>query len=97
MSPTTDHGPDGIGLSREEAWVLHAVVLDHVERVVAAGGSPDRSLTILDRIESRDPLDTADYDIVCEALSSYDAPDRDRVPVESIRAALPACQASSSQ
>ncbi|AXG08673.1 DUF7853 family protein [Haloplanus rubicundus] len=90
MSPTTCHGPDGVDLSREEAWVLHAAVLEHVERVVAADGSPDRSLTVLDRIESCAPLDAADRDVVREALSTYDAPDRDRASVEAIRAALPA-------
>jgi hypothetical protein len=89
MSPTTNHGPDGVDLSREEAWVLHAAVLDHVERVVAAGETPERALTILDRIESSAPLDAADHDIVREALSAYDAPDRDRTSVEAIRAALP--------
>jgi hypothetical protein len=88
MSPTTCHGPDGVDLSREAAWVLHAAVLDHVERLVAAGRSPDRALTILDRIESCEPLDAADRDLVRDALSTYDAPDRDREPVASIRAAL---------
>ncbi|WP_049937665.1 DUF7853 family protein [Haloplanus natans] len=88
MSPTTCHGPDGVELSREAAWVLHAAVLDHVERLVAAGRSPDRAVTILDRIESCEPLDAADRDLVRDALSTYDAPDRDREPVASIRAAL---------
>ena len=88
MSPTTCHGPDGVDLSREAAWVLHAAVLDHVERLVAAGRSPDRALTILDRIESCEPLEAADRDLVRDALSTYDAPDRDREPVASIRAAL---------
>jgi hypothetical protein len=97
MSPTTCHGPDDVDLSREEAWVLHAAVLAHVERAVAAGGSPDRALTILDRIESCAPLDAADRDVVREALSTYDAPDRDRASVEAIRAALSPRQASSSQ
>jgi hypothetical protein len=89
MSPTTCHGPDGVDLSREEAWVLHAAVLDHVERVVAAGETPNRALTTLDRIESCAPLDAADRDIVREALSAYDAPDRDRPAVAAIRDALP--------
>jgi hypothetical protein len=97
MSPTTYHGPDGVDLSREEAWVLHAAVLDHAERVVAAGESPDRAVAVLDRIESCDPLDAADRDLAREALATYDAPDRDRAPVEAIRAALSTRQASSSQ
>jgi hypothetical protein len=95
MSPTTCHGPDGVDLSREAAWVLHAAVLDHVERLVAAGRSPDRALTILDRIESCEPLDAADRDLVRDALSTYDAPDRDREPVASIRAALSTPRADS--
>jgi hypothetical protein len=90
MSPTTCHGPDGVDLSREEAWVLHAAVLDHVERIVAADETPDRALTVLDRIESCAPLDATDRDLVCEALSAYDAPERDQAPVAAIRAALSA-------
>lgn len=97
MSPTTCHGPSGVDLSREEAWVLHAAVLDHVERVVAAGETPDRALTVLDRIESCTALGATDRDLVREALSAYDAPERDRTSVEAIRAALSARQASSSQ
>ena len=97
MSPTTCHGPDGVDLSREAAWVLHAAVLDHVERLVAAGRSPDRALTILDRIESCSPLETTDHDLILEALSTYDAPERDRASVEAIRAALSARHASSTQ
>ena len=90
MSPTTCHGPNGVDLSREEAWVLHAAVLDHVERVVATGQTPDCALTVLDRIESCTPLETTDRDLVREALSTYDAPERDRTSVEAIRAALSA-------
>jgi len=97
MSPTTDHGPDGVDLSREEAWVLHAAVLDHVERVVAAGQSPDRALTVLDRIESCESLDATDRDLVREVLSTYDAPDRDRASVAAIRAALPTRQTDGCQ
>ena len=97
MSPTTCHGPDGVDLSREEAWVLHAAVLDHVERVVAAGQTPDRALTVFDRIESCSPLETTDHDLILEALSTYDAPERDRASVEAIRAALSARHASSTQ
>jgi len=90
MSPTTCHGPDGVDLSREEAWVLHAVVLDHVERLVTVDRSPECGLTILDRIEACESLDRAERDFVREALSAYDAPDRDREPVASIRTALSA-------
>jgi hypothetical protein len=97
MSPTTDHGPDGVALSREEAWVLHAAVLDHVERTVAAGRSPDRAMDALDRIEACDPLDATDRDLVRDALEAYDAPTRDRPSVEAIRVVLAPRQASSSQ
>lgn len=90
MSPTTCHGPDGIDLSREEAWVLHAAVLDHVERLVAADRSPDRAVAVLTRIESCEPLDTDDRNLVRDALSTYltDAPDRDRSPAREVLAAL---------
>ncbi|WP_251342199.1 hypothetical protein [Haloplanus halophilus] len=98
MSPSTCHGPDGVDLSREEAWVLHAAVLDHVERTVEAGRSPDRGVAILKRIEACEPLDPADRAIVRDALATYlpDAPERDRASARAILAALDG-QASSSQ
>jgi len=91
MSPTC-HGPDGLDCSREEAWVLHAAVLDHVERLVTADRSPDRAMAILDRVEACEPLDATDRKLVRDALSTYldDAPERDRAPVRQMLAALSA-------
>jgi hypothetical protein len=89
MSPTC-HGPDGLDCSREEAWVLHAAVLDHVERLVAADRSPDRAMAVLDRVEACDPLDATDRGLVHDALASYldDAPERDREAVREMLATL---------
>jgi len=89
MSPTC-HGPDGLDCSREEAWVLHAAVLDHVERLVAADRSPDRAMAILDRVEAGGSLDATDRELVRDALATYldDAPERDRDAVREILAAL---------
>jgi len=78
MSPC--HGPDGVDCSREEAWVLHAAVLDHAERVAATGRAPDRAVAVLDRIEACDPLDATDIDLVrIEACDPLDATDIDLV------------------
>jgi len=98
MSPTPRHGPHGVDLSREEAWVLHAAVLDHVERTVAAGHEPTRALAVLDRIESGDRLDETDRSVARDALDTYleSAPARDRETAASIRDVLGA-QLSSSQ
>jgi hypothetical protein len=98
MSPTC-HGPDGLDCSREEAWVLHAAVLDHVERLVAADRSPDRAMAILDRVEACESLDADDRKLVRDALSTYldDAPERDRAPVRQMLTTLSTRQASSSQ
>jgi hypothetical protein len=100
MPPTTCHGPDGVDLSREEAWVLHAAVLDHVERTVAADRSPDRAMDVLERVEACDPLDPTDRSLARDALVTYlddDAPERDRAPGREILAALSTTQPSSSQ
>jgi len=99
MSPTHCHGPDGLDLSREEAWVLHAAVLDHVERLVTADRSPDRAMAILDRVEACEPLDSTDRELVRDALAAYldDAPERDRTAVQEMLAALSTRQPSSSQ
>ncbi|WP_251328716.1 hypothetical protein [Haloplanus pelagicus] len=98
MSPATCHGPDGVDLSREQAWVLHAALLDHVERTVDAGRSPDRAVAILERTETCEPLDPADRALVRDALTTYltDAPARDRKPARAILTALDG-QVSSSQ
>jgi hypothetical protein len=98
MSPSACHGPNGVDCSREAAWVLHAALLDHVERTVDAGRSPERAMAILDRVESCEPLDPADRALVREALTAYlpDAPARDRDPGRAVLAALDA-QPSSSQ
>ncbi|MFB6102772.1 MAG: hypothetical protein ABEJ73_09415 [Haloplanus sp.] len=99
MSPTTCHGPDGVDLSREEAWVLHAAVLDHIERTVAADRSPERGVAVLDRVEACEPLDSAGRGLVRDALAAYldGAPERDRAPARAILAALSTPQSSSSQ
>lgn len=99
MSPSTCHGPDGVDCSREEAWVLHAAVLDHAERTAATGQSPDRAVAVVDRIESCESLDAADLELVRDALSTYltGAPDRDLDPGRSVLATLSSRQASSSQ
>jgi len=74
--------------------VLHAAVLNQVERLVAADRSPDRAMAVLDRVEASDPLDATDRDIVCDALATYldDAPERDRAPVRELLATLSARQ-----
>jgi hypothetical protein len=97
MASPTCHGPDGLDCSREEAWVLHAALLDHIEGVVADDRSPDRAVEVLDRIEACDPLDPTDRRLVREALRGYlpDAPERDRAPGRAMLATLG--QSSSSQ
>ena len=78
MSPTTCHGPSGVDLSREEAWVQHVAVLDHVERVVTAGETPVRALTVPDRIESCIVLCSSERDLVSAVLVTVDDPESDR-------------------
>jgi hypothetical protein len=100
MSQPTSHGPAGIDPSREEAWVLHAAVLDHIERTVDAGRSPDRGVAVLERVEGCEPLGPSDRSLVRKALVTYldgDAPERDRAPGRAVLADLSARQPSSSQ
>ncbi|WP_299334809.1 hypothetical protein, partial [Haloplanus sp.] len=96
----TCHGSDGVDPSREEAWVLHAAVLSHIERAVDADCSPDRGVAVLERVEACEPLDAADQRLVRDALMTYldgDSPERDRVPGWSMLAELSGRQHSSSQ
>ncbi|SEA21226.1 hypothetical protein SAMN04488065_2274 [Haloplanus vescus] len=98
MSPTHRHGPRGIDLSREAAWVLHAAVVEHAERTAAADGDVGRVVAVIDRIESGARLDETDREVAREALDAHleNAPERDREPAAAVRTALGA-QASSSQ
>jgi len=91
MSPQPCHGPDGVDCSREEAWVLHAAVLDHIERTVAADRSPDRAVAVLERVEACGPLNPGARRLVRDALVAYldgDAPERDRAPGRALLATL---------
>ncbi|WP_248895685.1 hypothetical protein [Haloplanus halobius] len=90
MSPTTCHGPDGVDLSHDQAWVLHDALLDHVERTVAAGGSPDHAMDVLERGEACASLDAADRGLAREARTAYlvDPPARDREPAQTALATL---------
>lgn len=99
MSSTTPHGPDGVDCSREEAWVLHAAMLDHIERMVDGDRSPERAVDVLERVEAGGRLAPADRRLVREALVGYlgDAPERDREPGRTLLATLSGRQPSSSQ
>lgn len=80
MDQPTCNGPAGLDLSREEAWVLHAAVLDYVDDELDAGNEPERELALLDAIESCADLDDDDVDRLTELLARYldDAPEPDR-------------------
>ena len=73
------HGPASLGLSREEAWVLHAAVVRRIERERDAGRTPEVAETLRERIETTESLDTEHLDVAERALSTYldDAPERD--------------------
>ena len=74
------HGPASLGLSREEARVLHAAVLRRIERECEAGRVPTELETLRERIESCESLDSAHLAAAERALDTYvdDAPERDR-------------------
>ena len=69
-------------LSREEAWVAHAALLDACERAVDAGGEAAPYRRPIARIEGGDELDADAAALLRDALVDYlgDAPVRDRAP-----------------
>jgi hypothetical protein len=70
-----------LDFSRAEAWVVHAALLDRIERETDIGNDIDREMSLLRNIE-RDDYAFADTDLAVlrTALSTYlaDAPARDR-------------------
>ena len=80
MNQPTHNGPAGLGLSREEAWVLHAAVLDYVDAELDADNTPEREAALLDAIEASADLDDDDVTRLSELLARYldDAPEADR-------------------
>lgn len=73
--------------SRAEAWVLHAALLDRIERETDADDDIDREMALLRAIESDDYVfDEIDLALLRSALSTYlaDAPGRDRIPGQSV-------------
>lgn len=73
-------------LNRHERWVVHAVLLDHVELAVSAGVGPDElacELGVLEALEAGDSAFTVpELDRVRHEVAAYaralDTPDRDR-------------------
>lgn len=85
MSPT-DHCV-ALDCSRAEAWVIHAALLDRIERETDADNDIDREMSLLRAIERGDyAFDASDLRLLQNALSTYlaDAPDRDRTPGQSV-------------
>jgi hypothetical protein len=84
--PQPCHGPASLGLSREEAWVLHAAVVRRIERELEAGREPTDVETLRERIERCESLDAAHLDAAERALCTYleDAPERDRPHAQAV-------------
>lgn len=84
-TPTDQH--TALDLSRSEAWVVHAALLERIERESDADNDVEREIALLRGIEDDDlSLDSTDRDVLREALSTYlaDAPGRDRVPGQTV-------------
>jgi hypothetical protein len=71
-----------LALSREEAWVAHAALLDACERAVDAGGDAAPYRRPIADIERGEELDADGTALLRDALVDYlgDAPVRDRAP-----------------
>ncbi|MDZ5812265.1 hypothetical protein U4E84_13020 [Halorubrum sp. AD140] len=82
MTPPTDGDRIRLSLSREEAWVAHAALLDAGERAVEAGDDAPPQCRPLRRIERERALSPDGAALLRDALIDYlaDAPVRDRAP-----------------
>ncbi|MFB6122109.1 MAG: hypothetical protein ABEJ78_01440 [Haloferacaceae archaeon] len=71
MTQPTQHGPAELDLSREQAWVLHAAVLDYVDAEREVGNEPAREVSLLRAIESGGDLTDGDAARIAELLATY--------------------------
>jgi hypothetical protein len=83
MDPSPCDRRAGLALSREQRWVVHAAVLDAVERAVGAADDPDvdSEMALLRAVEDGPLALTAEeLAVLRAALTEYldDPPPRDR-------------------
>lgn len=79
-------------LDREERWVMHSVLLDHVELASANGAAPADvrcELDVLEALENGDSaFTTTELDRIRLRIAAYarafDSPDRDRAVARAI-------------
>jgi hypothetical protein len=80
MSSTTCHGPDGVDLSREEAWVLHAALTRAVDRALDADETPRYAQSLVLQVEAGETAFGATaLRYLADVLATHleDAPERD--------------------
>ncbi|WP_144924136.1 DUF7853 family protein [Halorubrum salsamenti] len=82
MTPPTTGDPIPLSLSREEAWVAHAALLDAGAAAVDAGDDAPAQCRPIRRVERERPFAPGDAVVLRDALIDYlgDAPVRDRAP-----------------
>ncbi|MFB9825269.1 MULTISPECIES: DUF7853 family protein [Halobaculum] len=85
MAKPVEGGWRTLAFSREEAWVVHAALLDGVRTAVEAGDATEGfpELDALAAIEDgRERFDPAEVDVIRGALEAYlpGAPPRDLAP-----------------
>jgi hypothetical protein len=91
MSSSANHHSTDLGLSRAEAWVVHAALLSAIESAVDGGTSPHHALALLRQIEAGDDrFDTAQLRYLGGILSGYlkSAPPRDVGPARAVLAGI---------
>jgi len=82
MPPSTNGNRTALSLSREEAWIAHAALLDAGAAAVDAGDDAPAQCRPIRRIERDRALDAEGAELLRDALVEYlgDAPVRDRAP-----------------
>ncbi|WP_256403065.1 hypothetical protein [Halorubrum salinum] len=82
MPPSTNGNRIAVSLSREEAWVAHAALLDAGAAAADAGDDAPEQCRPIRRIERDRALGADGAELLRDALVEYlgDAPVRDRAP-----------------
>lgn len=81
MTTSAQDRPAALDLSREEAWVVHAALLEAIERAVDADEDPNPAPDLLARVEAgEEDFDSAELDYIVDSLRAYRgiAPTRDQ-------------------
>ncbi|MFB6093161.1 MAG: hypothetical protein ABEK02_09145 [Haloquadratum sp.] len=81
MTASAHNSPISLDLTREEAWVVHAALVDAIEELRDDDEDPAQAVAMLRSVEGDATFEPEELDRLAEVLRTYaesDVPSRDR-------------------